>query len=891
MLSMKFFTLLLLKKIARDILKQKMLFLALIVLCVLGTGSYLALTMGYTNLEASYNRIYEQYNFADAEISTHSDIWFNTTEIKTIINEFISNNPEIQAINYRLITGVGYNLTSSLEDNRRFFASGRAIGIDWGQPSEKRINDLIVDDGTYFNPSTPTNAVLLEAHFSQKFGINSGDYLKTQLHNQTYDFFVQGVVFSPEYLVIIPSRHDFLPTSIFGIIYLQLEKLQDYTNLTDLANNIIIKMTPNTDRSTRDNIIDDLFMTLNTHTNGSFAPPIMQEDQVSNLALQLDLETFKEIALILPFIVLGVAAISIYITLSRIIQDQKRIIGISSCLGYYPNDLLLHYICFSLLIGGMGSLLGIGIGLFASGGVTWIYSYFMRFPQIIEIQIQINHVIIALIAGLGVSFLSGAIPAWKASRMIPREALQTTATVEKGSHSILEKFPFFNYAGMRLIIPIRNLFRHRKRTSATITTIAAAVTILVISFAFIDSVSAGVDQQFNETTQYDLIVKYEGFKFFDLGVKEDVSYIRNLPGVIAVEPVLQIPSIIETGGKSQEVLITAWNTSNPIVHNFHWSSPQDTLLPNGSIVICSSLARNLNLHTKSTISYGFPRIPGVSSAFHAASMIWENLSSQYGIEIARYKTLQFISDLITQNKERLSFYEETEKLRLKTAPINVTGVSKEIWGSIAYTTIQTLTNNMGIDVFKSGLDIDLTPSSQLILKVNQPNNITLLGELQESIIGLDGVRSIEFSYDFHQAVNTLLGTFNAIVGVLLVFACLLAGAAIFTTIYVNFQERQREIATMLTMGLSDNEFMFIMTVENLIQAIFGIMFGIPAGLWVSSWLLDNILRQFYFEIIVQSLTWLVLWIGVIAVVLVSQIPAFYRGIKLDLTFVTKDLSN
>lgn len=889
MLGMKFLTLLWMKKLVRDILKQKLLFFALIILCVLGTGSYLALTMGYTNLEASYKRIYKQYNFADAELSTHSDIWFNLTETKTIINEFISNNPEIQTINYRLITGVGYNLTSSLEDNRRFFASGRAIGIDWGQPSEKRINDLIIDNGTYFNPSTPDNVVLLEAHFSQKFGIKTGDHLKTQLHNQTYDFFVQGVVFSPEYLVVIPSRHDFLPTSIFGIIYLPLERLQEYTNLTDLANNIIIKMTPNTDKSIRDDIIDELVITLNTHTNGSFAPPIMQENQVSNLALQLDLETFKEIALILPFIVLGVAAVSIYITLARLIQDQKRIIGISSCLGYLPNDLLLHYICFSLLIGGFGSLLGIGMGILASGGVTWIYSYFMRFPQIIEIQIQINLVSIALIAGMGVSFLSGAIPAWKFSRMIPREALQTTATVEKGSRSILEKFPLFNYFGMRLIIPIRNLFRHRKRTSATITTIAAAVMILVISLAFIDSVSAGVDQQFNETSQYDLIVKYEGFKFFDLGVKEDVSYIRNLPGVIAVEPVLQIPSIIETGDKSQEVLITAWNTSNPTVHNFHWSSPRDTLLPNGSIVICSSLARNLNLHTKSTISYGFPRIPGVSSAYQAASTIWENWSP-FGLEKARNETLKFISDLITQNKERLSFYEETEKLRLKIAPIYVSGVSKEIWGSIAYTTVQTLTDNMGIDIFKTGLDIDLTPSSQLILKVSHPNNVTLLGELQESIIQLDGVRSIEFSHDFHQAVNTLLGTFNAVIGLLLVFACLLAGAAIFTTIYVNFQERQREIATMLTMGLSDNEFMFIMTVENLIQAIFGILFGIPIGLWVSGWLLDNILRLFYFEIIVHSLTWLILWMGVIAVVLLSQIPAFYRGIKLDLTIVTKELA-
>ncbi len=136
-----------------------------------------------------------------------------------------------------------------------------------------------------------------------------------------------------------------------------------------------------------------------------------------------------------------------------------------------------------------------------------------------------------------------------------------------------------------------------------------------------------------------------------------------------------------------------------------------------------------------------------------------------------------------------------------------------------------------------------------------------------------------------------MAAFNAIVAVFLVFACLLAGASIFTTIYVNFQERQREIATMLTIGLSDREFLFIMTIENLSQAILGFFLGIPMGLWLASWILDNFLRLFYFEIVIQPITWIFLWVGVISVVLISQLPAVYHGVKLDLTVVTKELSS
>lgn len=95
---------------------------------------------------------------------------------------------------------------------------------------------------------------------------------------------------------------------------------------------------------------------------------------------------------------------------------------------------------------------------------------------------------------------------------------------------------------------------------------------------------------------------------------------------------------------------------------------------------------------------------------------------------------------------------------------------------------------------------------------------------------------------------------------------------------------------MLTLGLSDNEFLTILTIENLFQSILGILFGIPLGFRMSSWILDNILRLFYFEITILPLTWVILWVGVIAIVLLSQFPAFYRGIRLDLAVITKELS-
>ena len=890
---MKFLTRIWLKKLKRDITRQKLLTFALILLCFFGTGSFLALTMGYENLYSSYKRIYRQTNFADAEFSTHSDTWFNTTELENILDNFtLKYNEEIQAINFRLIVGTSYKVNTSQGGSyRQFLANGRAIGIKWPQSKDNRTNDLIFVSGSYSESFTQNNSILLEAHFASKFEIKKGDTLSTKILDQKYDFFVQGVVFSPEYLVIIPSKHDFLPTSVFGVIYLPIERLQTYSNLTGLANNLIIKMTSDVAATTRNVIIEELTELLDTFTDGVFAEPVMQEHQVSNLALHLDLETFEEVALILPILVLGVASVAIYITLGRTVQSQKRNIGIASCLGYLPNDILLHYICFTLLIGGIGSIMGISFGIIISGAVTWIYSYFMRFPQIIEIQIQLHLVIIALIAGLGVSLLSGAIPAWRASRLTPRNALQTMV-IEKGSHVFLEKIIFIKPVKLRFALPLRNLFRKKIRTFATITAIAAAVLIIIVSFTFIDSVTTAVDCQFNKTSQYDLIIKYDGLNYFDLGVKEDVTYIQHLLGVLAVEPVLQLPSSIRMGEKSQGVLITAWNNSTPATHKFHWSSSQDTLWPNDSMVICSALAHQFDINVGEEISYSLPFLRNyIDIAYRKAEELWKESAFLNGTEFARNQTLDYLKDLLKRNTESISFSRSGSDISFSNPSIAVSGISKEIWGSMVYTTLPTITREMGIDIFKTGLDIDLTPSSQLILKVSQPSNITLLEEIKNSIIPLEGIRSVEFGYDFHQSVNILMAAFNAIIAVFLVFACVLAGTAIFTTIYVNFQERQREIATMMTLGFSDSEFLTILTIENLIQAILGILLGIPVGLWIASWILDNILRLFYFEIILLPMTWLMIWVGVLGVVLISQLPAFYYGVKLDLTVVTKELSS
>ena len=219
------------KKLIGDIKQQKLLFSALFFLCIFGVGSYVSLTMGYTNLYASLDKIYATTNFADVEVNTHSDIWFNISKIESFIENFSEQNPEIGTIDFRLLASSGYNSSIETKDGLRFqLTAGRAVGINCSLSQTEMINGFIFANGKKSIPDLNNNSILLEAHYARMYDLDVNDSLQTRINGNEFNFTIQGIVYNPESLIVIPSRHDFLPNNRFGIIYLPLRTI-GFSNL------------------------------------------------------------------------------------------------------------------------------------------------------------------------------------------------------------------------------------------------------------------------------------------------------------------------------------------------------------------------------------------------------------------------------------------------------------------------------------------------------------------------------------------------------------------------------------------------------------------------------------------------------------------------------------
>lgn len=120
----------------------------------------------------------------------------------------------------------------------------------------------------------------------------------------------------------------------------------------------------------------------------------------------------------------GIAAISLVVGGIGImnimlvsVSERTREIGIRKAIGAKRGDILFQFLVESIVLGGIGGLLGVAAGI----GVSLFLQYFMDMTVVLQLKIML----ISFSFSLGVGVIFGLLPANKASRLKPIEALRS----------------------------------------------------------------------------------------------------------------------------------------------------------------------------------------------------------------------------------------------------------------------------------------------------------------------------------------------------------------------------------------------------------------------------------------------------------------------------------
>lgn len=231
-----------------------------------------------------------------------------------------------------------------------------------------------------------------------------------------------------------------------------------------------------------------------------------RRDNDSFAGLRSDISFIQEITKAFPLIFFMVAILISLTTMTRMVEEDRGLIGTYKSLGYTKYQISLKYILYSVLACIIGGILGAIIG-------------FCALPKVIEIIVSTLYVLPTFrqsfylaygLGGFGLFLLAivGA-TAFSCVEMLhkrPSELMRPKAP-KAGSRILLERIPFLwkrlNFLNK---VTCRNLFRYKKRAIMTIVGILGCTMLIVFGFGIRDTVGGLMSDQFDTITVYDAIV-------------------------------------------------------------------------------------------------------------------------------------------------------------------------------------------------------------------------------------------------------------------------------------------------------------------------------------------------------------------------------------------------
>ncbi|MCL6554085.1 MAG: FtsX-like permease family protein, partial [Firmicutes bacterium] len=220
----------------------------------------------------------------------------------------------------------------------------------------------------------------------------------------------------------------------------------------------------------------------------------------------------------------------------------------------------------------------------------------------------------------------------------------------------------------------------------------------------------------------------------------------------------------------------------------------------------------------------------------------------------------------------------------RSHPVRVAGFVWEPIGTVAYLPADAVRR-----LFRRELALPHGAVSGIRIKADPRHRAAI----RERLLGLPDAAAVTVLEDIERMMDNLMGTARRFITVMLLFGMALAFSITFTMVTINVLERSNEVATMRTVGVGRWTVLGIITMENLLTALLGVLLGLPLG----RALVEGFFRAaqteaqmelFSMKIVVRPGTYAVTALAIVAVVLLSQFPAMRQVNRLNLARATKE---
>ncbi|HCL04446.1 MAG TPA: hypothetical protein DHW61_18900, partial [Lachnoclostridium phytofermentans] len=219
-----------------------------------------------------------------------------------------------------------------------------------------------------------------------------------------------------------------------------------------------------------------------------------------------DAASIETIGTIFPILFFVVAILISLTTITRMVEEDRGLIGTYKALGFKNREIRRKYLLYSFIACLFGGILGDLCGYIVLPQIIFIIfktmyllpEYLLKFDLIYGI----GGVLLFIIGIVGATTLSchAELKQMPAVLMRPRSPLAGSRVALEYVTPIWRRLSFLNK------VTARNLFRYKKRMIMTVSGIMGCTALVLCGFAIKDSVTELMPKQYENTYLYDLMV-------------------------------------------------------------------------------------------------------------------------------------------------------------------------------------------------------------------------------------------------------------------------------------------------------------------------------------------------------------------------------------------------
>lgn len=412
-------------------------------------GVFAGITFGgySANLEPMYDSVYEDSdtgaNLADLWIDNKTTVW-SKDQVRSLCVEVESTWPTEYPIldsceGRMVINGAMFHIGDNSEEN--------IINSVWhGISPDDEIDRLWFPEGhSEGYPASNADEIVIDAHVKEALSLELDDTILIGVGNGSMNFTVVGFAYHPLHIYMAPEGSIFPPESgqyVTGYLsHLGMQRLTGES--LGSANTIMFDIEgtpsfdlPNTEKYEGDELDIAKSSLIESMDESGLDGRIRDRGQVESVEImRQDLEGVKKMTAPFTILIQFIAAITIALSLQRLVQSQTREIAILRTLGIPRKSIMTGYLIAPIGIGFVGSLLGALAGPYGVNGMLDIYEGIVGIP-IIERSIPLELYISIISLTMIIVFISGVFPAWKATRIDPLEILGGNSEIRVGSNRL-----------------------------------------------------------------------------------------------------------------------------------------------------------------------------------------------------------------------------------------------------------------------------------------------------------------------------------------------------------------------------------------------------------------------------------------------------------------------